>query len=627
MRKLFATLLLLLPATLAAQNDTARKAASLFAADSTALDSAQGSAQLPQFFFTNTADSVSVPSFIGRQIRYRAAYDFIRYDQNYIQWRRPQAVKYFFSALAQAATRKVKVVHIGDSHVQADIYTGYVRNRLQEVFGIGGRGLVFPYSAARTHPPYDYHTGYQGQWLWARNIQPAPMVELGLMGVSIRTQDAGAGFRLAFTDSTVLLDNTVLKIFYRPTQKNFDLSVVYDPAQPPLPLQPQLADKRLPYLQAELPYPPKRLDVWMRKNTADQEQFELHGLSLETPADRGMLYHSVGVNGANFTSILRESLMPYHLQSIQPDLVVIDISGNEYWGMIFNEADFEAKLRGVINLVRGASPLASILVSCSQDIYYGYQNVAACGPAAAVARRVAFDMDCAFYDYFAVAGGQYSMLKWLQYRLAKWDRVHLTNEGYIVKGELFSNALLAGYYNALKGREQLIDTMAKTNPLAATLPVPPAMPIPFKEPPKIPYATPQGTMLVYTVKSGDVLGTIAERHRVGVTAIRYWNNLYGNIIYPGQKLVLYVADAVAKQTARPAAKKAVPANITAAAPAKKQAHKNAGTKTTSKTYVVQRGDSLWTIAKKFRTSVDTLKELNDLASESLRPGQRLQVPQ
>lgn len=623
MRIVCRILFLLSPALACAQTDSLRPP---LATDSASIstDTARA-AQLPHFVFTNSADSVAMPAFIARQIRYRAAYDFIRYDQNYIQWRRPQAVKAFFSALAQAGSRKVKVVHIGDSHVQADIYTGYVRNRLQEIFGLGGRGLVFPYSAARTHPPYDYRTAYQGHWLWARNIQPNPLVELGLMGVAIRTEDPGAGFRLVFTDSTVLLDNTLLKIFYRPTQKNFDLSVGFDPAQPPISLLPAVADKRLPYLEAMLPYPPKRLDVWMRKSGTEQEGFELHGISLETPADRGLLYHSVGVNGANFNSLLRESLMPLHLQSIQPDLVVIDISGNEYWGMPFNPTDFEAKLRGSINLVRSAAPLSSILVSCSQDIYYGYQDVAACAPAAALARRVAFDMDCAFYDYFAVAGGPNSMLKWLQYRLAKWDRVHLTNEGYIVKGELFSNALLAGYYNTLRGREQLIDTLVRANPLAATLPVPPALilpaalPIPFKEPPKIPYATPQGTMLIYTVKSGDVLGTIAERHRVSVSAIRYWNNVYGNIIYPGQKLVLYVPDVVAKQ----AAPKPLTASITAAKPQKRNIAKN----TPAKTYVVQRGDSLWAIAKKFRTSVDTLKELNELASEQLRPGQRLQVPQ
>lgn len=46
--------------------------------------------------------------------------------------------------------------------------------------------------------------------------------------------------------------------------------------------------------------------------------------------------------------------------------------------------------------------------------------------------------------------------------------------------------------------------------------------------------------LEYTVKSGDVLGFIAEWYDVGLSRLRYWNNLYGNTIRVGQKLTVYV---------------------------------------------------------------------------------------
>ncbi len=47
----------------------------------------------------------------------------------------------------------------------------------------------------------------------------------------------------------------------------------------------------------------------------------------------------------------------------------------------------------------------------------------------------------------------------------------------------------------------------------------------------------------------------------------------------------------------------------------------------TKTYVVQRGDSLWSIAQRFHTTVSTLEQLNHLSSSSvLRVGQRLAVP-
>ena len=49
-------------------------------------------------------------------------------------------------------------------------------------------------------------------------------------------------------------------------------------------------------------------------------------------------------------------------------------------------------------------------------------------------------------------------------------------------------------------------------------------------------------------------------------------------------------------------------------------------KSTKKGYIVQDGDSLWKIAKKYRTSIDSLKEINHLESERLKPGQELQLP-
>ncbi|MGH7470368.1 MAG: DUF5715 family protein [Longimicrobiales bacterium] len=49
-------------------------------------------------------------------------------------------------------------------------------------------------------------------------------------------------------------------------------------------------------------------------------------------------------------------------------------------------------------------------------------------------------------------------------------------------------------------------------------------------------------------------------------------------------------------------------------------------KSTAETYTVKRGDSLWTIARRFSTSVAALKEANQLARSTIRPGQRLTIP-
>lgn len=117
-------------------------------------------------------------------------------------------------------------------------------------------------------------------------------------------------------------------------------------------------------------------------------------------------------------------------------------------------------------------------------------------------------------------------------------------------------------------------------------------------------STPAGqTRVTYIVKSGDVLGSIAQRHKTTVTNIKNWNNLNSNIIKVGQRLVIYTNAPVASQSL---ADNSSPSN------------------TNDKTYIVQPGDSLWRISQKLNgVSVEQLKRLNNLDSNNIKPGQKL----
>nr|WP_255647403.1 lytic transglycosylase domain-containing protein [Fulvivirga sedimenti] len=110
--------------------------------------------------------------------------------------------------------------------------------------------------------------------------------------------------------------------------------------------------------------------------------------------------------------------------------------------------------------------------------------------------------------------------------------------------------------------------------------------------------------IVYRVRSGDVLGTIAQRHGVRVSDIKKWNNLSSNTIRIGQRLNLYVRGSGA--------------SVASTAPVIKT--KSDGTKT----YVVQPGDTLWDISRKVSgVTIESLKELNSLQGNNIKPGQEL----
>jgi membrane-bound lytic murein transglycosylase D len=117
--------------------------------------------------------------------------------------------------------------------------------------------------------------------------------------------------------------------------------------------------------------------------------------------------------------------------------------------------------------------------------------------------------------------------------------------------------------------------------------------------------------IVYKVKSGDVLGSIAMRHRVTVTDLKKWNNLKSTNIRSGQRLTVWLKPGVQSQY-----KSTATAKNTAVASSVKG----------SKTYTVQPGDTLWDITQKFNgLTVEKIKSLNKLNGNKIQAGQKLIV--
>ena len=113
---------------------------------------------------------------------------------------------------------------------------------------------------------------------------------------------------------------------------------------------------------------------------------------------------------------------------------------------------------------------------------------------------------------------------------------------------------------------------------------------------KIPIESTSSTenYFVYRVVSGDSLYSIAKKYNTSVDAIKSLNNLTSNLLSIGQTLK-------------------IPSQST-----------DIGTNYI--TYKVVSGDSLYSIAKKYNTSVDAIKSLNNLTSNLLSIGQTLKIP-
>lgn len=102
--------------------------------------------------------------------------------------------------------------------------------------------------------------------------------------------------------------------------------------------------------------------------------------------------------------------------------------------------------------------------------------------------------------------------------------------------------------------------------------------------------------ITYIVKSGDTLSKIAQEYNTTVNKIKTLNNLSSDNLSINQKLLI----------------------------PKEQQQESVNDNFTI--YIVQAGDSLWSIANKFNTTVDKLKEINNLPNNTLSISQQLKIP-
>ena len=115
------------------------------------------------------------------------------------------------------------------------------------------------------------------------------------------------------------------------------------------------------------------------------------------------------------------------------------------------------------------------------------------------------------------------------------------------------------------------------------------------------YFTTEDTNITYIVKQGDTLYSIATQYGVSVNELKNNNNLVSDILSIGQNIK-------------------IPSSESVITPSEDDIINEPNT------YIVQRGDTLYSISRKFNVPVNDIKVLNNLTSDVLLVGKTLQIP-
>jgi membrane-bound lytic murein transglycosylase D len=136
---------------------------------------------------------------------------------------------------------------------------------------------------------------------------------------------------------------------------------------------------------------------------------------------------------------------------------------------------------------------------------------------------------------------------------------------------------------------------------------------------------------IYTVQKGEHLNLIARSCKCTVDDLRTWNGLASSSVKPGQKLIFYSTYAKPAVVAQAAAPVKTIAVVLPETTAVSKLPKNPDFPTLVGAdkfvyYTIQKGDTLWTISQRSKTTVDEIKKMNGFGKVyRLMPGSKIRV--
>ncbi|MEO8590832.1 MAG: GDSL-type esterase/lipase family protein [Flavobacteriales bacterium] len=344
---------------------------------------------------------------------------------------------------------QVNVVQIGGSHIQADMWSMEMRQRMQTMVpGIrAGRGFIFPYNMFKSNNPYWYNPEYTGRWTGVRNVLRTDSSALGIGGASVTTHDSITTLKVSFRgDVYPGYEFNRVKVLHR-----MDSSFAVDAwSTDGTMVITKSTNEQGGYTEFSYNHYTDTLYLRFQRTDSMQRQFTLRGIILESD-DPGVIYHASGINGASTTSWLRCQRFTEELALLKPDLVILSIGINDAHDPDFTADRYQRNYEQLIARVLEASPSTAILLTTNNDSYMKRRTPNRNAEAVRdVMMRLSAKYGCGVWDTFGVMGGQYSIREWEQAGLAKKDRIHMTRAGYTLLGDLLFSAMMESYGDHLR---------------------------------------------------------------------------------------------------------------------------------------------------------------------------------
>lgn len=356
--------------------------------------------------------------------------------------------------LQQEGDRKVNIVHVGDSHIQADYMTSIIRRNFHRHFGNAGRGLVVPLRVARTNEPNNFKTSSNVTWNSKRCVFPEQPLPIGIGGVTIESADETASLEIFMNDLWLDYRFNTLTLFYEEDGKAFDFSLSDLEGRLLGRISGHTDDSIHNHARISWPDRLNAISIKSAKGAPTQRRAMIYGAVLENSMP-GVLYHTIGVNGARFRHYGEARYFAEQTAALHADLFIISLGTNESIDYPYVNKNFFSEIDGLLSKLKMHNPQAEFILVTPQEVFRQKNKP---NPGIMQVRELiiqyAVENGLAFYDMFRAMGGEHSAGRWSENALLSKDGIHLTRDGYEYQGNLFYHAIMKGYNQYVLARHQ-----------------------------------------------------------------------------------------------------------------------------------------------------------------------------
>lgn len=406
--------------------------------------------------------------------------------------------------------RPIKIVHLGDSHIQIGHFSAQIRAQLNRITLLNGTGITFPYSLAKSVDGAWYKAKATGHWTGDNILSTKPKLELGVTGYSIKTLDSTASITFQLKDA--LSDFSEVKIWFTADSLSYqpDLGMDFSFKET------IRGEGKLGYARFIRKNNSSSFQLKLIKKDSIEREFQFHGLEFVS-STTAFEYHSLGVVGAQFTHLIQHAkLWKEQLHLLNPDLVIISYGTNEAYNGNFDAVTYSKQISRFLDEIRSLLPATAILVTSPPDTRS--RNRVPQKQIEIIEEQSKWKSS--FYDLNKVMGGFGSFQPWFENNYFLKDKLHLNKAGYQLQAKLFMIPFLTQLKPKLDLSQLKSEVKSSIQSIQKRVVKQDSV---VKDSVDIEVIVPRKKIvhseIFHTIKKGDTFYSIAERYHVTVKSL------------------------------------------------------------------------------------------------------------